>query len=138
MGMPGRALERQARDEAELLLVDLADAVDQLGDVVLQELLALGVEGGDRLLLVGLRGDEAEVELAAVRGCVCGSMPAAVAFSSSGVSGSGSMTFRRDLAARGAHVLAEHLADALGVVLVLDELAARVAWRNRGRGSSAR
>jgi hypothetical protein len=57
------ALERETGEEAEFGFVDLLDAVDEFREIVFEELFALGGEGGDVFLLVGLGDDEAEEEL---------------------------------------------------------------------------
>ena len=114
------ALEREAREETELRLVDLLDAVDEFREIVFEELFALRGEGGDVFLLISLGDDEAEEELFA----------ALLGHLRSETGGGGPLLVRgigarRDdvegeLAASGADVLAEHLLYAGGVVFVLD------------------
>ena len=60
---PLLAFDRQRAQQAHDLLRGLREVVHELGDVVLEELLALGGEEGDGFLVIdGVRTDEAEVE----------------------------------------------------------------------------
>jgi hypothetical protein len=120
-------LQRQAGQEAELAAVKLLRLVEKLREIVFEELLAVGGESGDDLLVLGLDGHETEVKLFArggpdLRGDAGGGglfLVGGVGFRIDEVEG--------DLAAGGARIFAEHLPHPLGVVLDSDRQGAGAA-----------
>ena len=111
------ALQRQAGQEAELAAVELLRLVEELREIVFEELLAIGSEGGNDLLLLGLDRDEAEVKLPAGAGPGLRGDAGSRGLLLLGRVGLRVDDVQGDPAVRRAPILAEHLMHALGVVL---------------------
>ena len=114
------ALKWKAREEAEFLFVDLLNAINELGEIVLEELLTLGVERGEGFLLVGLGRDEAKLDLFAGGWNELGLDSGGGGALFFGSVGTGIDDVERDFSAGGAGVLAQHFLDAGRVVFVRD------------------
>jgi len=115
-----RALKRQAREQTELLFVDLLDAVDELGEIVFEELLPLGVQRGEGFLLVRLGRNEAELDLLTGGGDELRLDAGGGGLLLVGRVGSRIDDVEGEFTAGGAGVLAEHFLHAGGVVFIDD------------------
>ncbi len=119
------ALQRQAGEQSHRRLLRDGEVVDELGQVVFEKALALGLHERDRLFLVGrIAAGEAEIdELAALvdRHALQAEGDRAVFLVGEGLRID---ELDAQLAARGVGVFAQHLAHARGVDAVLRDLLA--------------
>ncbi len=136
------ALQRQRGQKADGLLLHAGEVEDQLGEVDFEEALALGLEEGDDLFLVGaVDAGETEIdELAGLidRHALQAEPDGAVFLIREGLRVD---DLQADLAVRGVAIFLQHLADAAGVDAVGRDLLAqalRIIKAQRHRLGDAR